>query len=82
MDLTPYQDALNKAPSIIDALNAQLGVMTLPTIILVGVFFVAKLVVIATPTPRDDEWYGKVYKVIEWAALVVGKAKLPPSNKI
>lgn len=28
-----------------------------------------------TPTPRDDNFVRKVYKVIEILALVVGKAK-------
>lgn len=28
-----------------------------------------------TPTPKDDSIVAKVYKVIEWLALNVGKAK-------
>lgn len=28
-----------------------------------------------TPTPADDKFVGKVYKVIETIALLVGKAK-------
>jgi hypothetical protein len=28
-----------------------------------------------TPTPSDDKFVGKVYKVIETLALIVGKAK-------
>jgi len=31
--------------------------------------------VAATPTPRDDELWGKVYKYIEVMALTVGRAK-------
>ena len=28
-----------------------------------------------TPTPKDDEWIAKYYKVIDWFALNIGKAK-------
>lgn len=28
-----------------------------------------------TPTPADDKFVGKVYKILEWLALNVGKAK-------
>lgn len=28
-----------------------------------------------TPTPKDDTFLGKVYKIIDWLALNVGKAK-------
>jgi hypothetical protein len=28
-----------------------------------------------TPTPSDDKFVGKIYKVIEVLALVIGKAK-------
>lgn len=27
------------------------------------------------PTPKDDAWVAKVYKVVDWLALNVGKAK-------
>lgn len=35
----------------------------------------ASIVVAATPTPKDDNILGKVYKVIEFFALAIGKAK-------
>ena len=35
----------------------------------------ASIVVAATPTPRDNQILGKIYKVIEFFALAVGKAK-------
>ena len=35
----------------------------------------ASIITALTPTPKDDAWVGKVYKFIEWTALVVGKAK-------
>jgi len=28
-----------------------------------------------TPTPKDDIWIGKLYKVIDLLALNIGKAK-------
>jgi len=35
----------------------------------------ASIVVAATPTPRDNQVLGKIYKVIEFFALAIGKAK-------
>lgn len=34
-----------------------------------------------TPTPRDDSFVGKVYRVIEALALNVGCAKQTPPNR-
>ena len=28
-----------------------------------------------TPTPKDDKWVGKAYKVLDWLSLNVFKAK-------
>lgn len=36
---------------------------------------VASIIVAMTPTPSDDKIVGKIYKLIETLALVVGKAK-------
>ena len=36
---------------------------------------VASLIAASTPTPTDDVWIGKLYKLIDWAALNIGKAK-------
>jgi hypothetical protein len=35
----------------------------------------ASAIVALTPTPADDKLVGKFYKLIEIAALVIGKAK-------
>jgi len=35
----------------------------------------ASAITAITPTPKDDAWLAKVYKVIEALGLVVGKAK-------
>ena len=35
----------------------------------------ASLICAFTPTPKDDQIIGKVYKLIDWCAINVGKAK-------
>ena len=35
----------------------------------------ASLVASLTPTPKDDKFIGKVYRLLDWAALNVGRAK-------
>lgn len=42
---------------------------------------VASVVTAVTPTPRDDIFVGKLYKIIETFALNVGHAKEAPPNK-
>jgi|TARA_R110000787_G_scaffold103532_1_gene210154 hypothetical protein len=41
------------------------------TAIVAGASAIAAL----TPTPSDDGWVAKLYKVVDWLALNVGKAK-------
>ena len=36
---------------------------------------VASLVAASTPTPKDDVWIGKLYKLIDLLASNVGKSK-------
>jgi len=36
---------------------------------------VASFIAASTPTPKDDVWIGKLYKLIDFCALNVGKAK-------
>ena len=43
--------------------------------ILTGIVTLASAVAALTPTPKDDTIVGKVYKVVDWLALNVGKAK-------
>lgn len=50
-------------------------------LLLIMVMIGAKIYVASTDTPRDDEIYGKVYKVIEWLAGIYGKSKQSPPNK-
>tara|TARA_R100001082_G_C4317348_1_gene139515 strand:- start:395 stop:571 length:177 start_codon:yes stop_codon:yes gene_type:complete len=35
----------------------------------------ASLIAALTPTPTDDKIVGKLYKVLDWFALNIGKAK-------
>ena len=40
-----------------------------------GVVCAASIICSLTPTPKDDQMIGKLYKLIEIAALNIGKAK-------
>jgi len=35
----------------------------------------ASIIAALTPTPKDDGWVKKIYVVLDWIALNVGKAK-------
>ena len=43
-----------------------------------SVVALASLIAAITPTPKDDSWVGKAYKIVDWLALNVGKAKDKP----
>jgi len=36
---------------------------------------IASLIAASTPTPKDDEWMGKLYKFVDMLALNIGKTK-------
>jgi hypothetical protein len=36
---------------------------------------IASLIAALTPTPADDKIVGKLYKILDWFALNIGKAK-------
>jgi len=42
---------------------------------------VASLISAITPTPKDDIWVGKAYKLLDWCSLNIGKAKDKPAKK-
>ena len=42
---------------------------------LVSIIGIAKVIVILTPTPKDDLWVQRLYKLVEICALVVGRTK-------
>ena len=43
--------------------------------IITGVVCAASMICALTPTPKDDAMIGKLYKILEIAALNIGKAK-------
>ena len=47
----------------------QAWIAVVPTIVMIASFIAA-----ITPTPVDDGWMKKVYMVMDWCALNVGKA--------
>ena len=62
---------------IINWISSHLGELVA---ILTGAVTVASAIAALTPTPKDDNVVGKVYKVIDWLALNVGKAKNKPGE--
>jgi len=40
-----------------------------------AIIAIASLVAAVTPTPQVDKWLAKLYKVIDFLALNIGKAK-------
>ena len=49
-------------------------------ILLPLIHIAASAIVAATDTPKDDHWWGKVYKVLELFAGVTDKAKQKPGE--
>ena len=47
------------------------NIVTIVTVIVT----VSSIVAAITPTPKDDVWIGKLYKIIDLCALNIGKAK-------
>ena len=45
-----------------------------------AVVCIASIVTASTPTPKDDAWIGKLYKLIDLAALNFGFAKQQPGD--
>ncbi len=43
--------------------------------VVASVIALASAVAAATPTPKEGTFLSKLYKVIDWAALNIGKAK-------
>ena len=43
--------------------------------VLTMIVTVASLIAASTPTPKDDVWIGKLYKLVDLLAFNIGKAK-------
>jgi hypothetical protein len=50
-------------------------------LIISAIVFIASAIAAVTPTPKDDKWIGKLYKIIDVCALNIGKAKDKASKK-
>lgn len=46
-----------------------------------SVISVAAAIAAVTPTPKDDAWVAKAYKILDFLALNIGKAKDKPVKK-
>jgi len=44
-------------------------------LVVTGIVCCASFIAAVTPTPKDDVWIGKLYKLIDVLALNIGKAK-------
>ncbi len=40
-----------------------------------AIISIASVIAAITPTPKDDHWFSYIYRVIDWCALNIGKAK-------
>jgi hypothetical protein len=49
--------------------------------IIMAIISVSSIIAAITPTPKDDVWIGKLYKLIDMMALNVWKAKQKPGEK-
>ena len=49
--------------------------------IITGIVCAASIICSLTATPKDDELIGRLYRILEMAALNVGKAKMAPPTK-
>ena len=48
-----------------------MGIVSIVTTIVT----VASIIAAGTPTPKDDEWLAKLYKIVDLLAVNIGKAK-------
>ena len=49
-------------------------IITLVSVV-TGIVWLASFIAAVTPTPKDDVWIGKLYKLVDVLALNIGKAK-------
>jgi len=66
-NLSTIQAIFDLAPKVIDAAFA--------------IIAVASAIVAMTPTPRDDEFWGRAYAILDVLALNIGRAKETPPNR-
>ena len=56
-------------------LGADMGNIFTAISIITMIVTAASLIAASTPTPKDDVWIGKLYKLVDLLALNIGKAK-------
>jgi hypothetical protein len=49
--------------------------------IIMAIISVSSIIAAVTPTPKDDVWIGKLYKLVDLCALNIGRAKMKPGEK-
>ena len=49
--------------------------------LIMAIISVSSIIAAVTPTPKDDIWIGKLYKIIDLCAFNFGKAKQKPGDK-
>ena len=49
--------------------------------LIMAIISVSSILAAVTPTPKDDIWIGKLYKIIDLCAFNFGKAKQKPGDK-
>ena len=49
--------------------------------IIMAIISVSSIIAAVTPTPKDEVWIGKLYKLVDMMALNVWKAKQKPGEK-
>ena len=49
--------------------------------LIMAIISVSSIIAAVTPTPKDDVWIGKLYKLVDMMALNVWKAKQKPGEK-
>lgn len=60
---------------VTNIINYLLGSSDAILAVLTGVIALASAIAAMTKTPKDDTWVGRAYKVVDWLALNIGKAK-------
>ena len=49
--------------------------------LIMAIISCASIIAAVTKTPKDDVWIGKLYKLIDFCALNIGRAKMKAGDK-
>lgn len=67
--------------SDLDLLQAVFDLAPLAADAAFAVVTLASAIAAMTPTPRDDDYWGRAYRIVEILALNIGRAKQMPPNR-